>query len=131
MADLKAIDEKYGDKKIKNKGDRHRKAMQAWAEDQNKVEKEAKRKAELRRGGKVEAVCSFCGKEEIPAFRDGDLCACPACMGKALFGALGEPKFLSELPPEAVAKKEPAATPSDWDEDPEEANEPLVTKAVS
>lgn len=132
MADLDEIYEKYGDRKVKKGGERRRQAMRSYAAMVQDRQREEDRKSKLRQGGVVEVTCSWCGEEEIPEFRDGDLAACKKCMGKALFGALGDPKHKSKLPPEIVAKQAPKEEEADnlWDEDPEEANEPLATKAV-
>jgi len=125
------IDAEFGDKKIKNKGDRHRDAMRKYAESRNDEQKEDLRKSVLKRDGQVEVPCSYCGVEDIPAFRDGNLAVCRACMGKAFLKSLGDPKHMTDLPPEVAQKKARDVEANEsWGEADEDANEPLVTKAM-
>jgi len=123
-----------GDPKIKNIGERRRDAMRKYAAKKNAELKEADRKAALIRDGVEEVPCSWCGKMCIPAFRGEGVAACSLCMNKALLGALGEPKSSEPLPPPPPKPKKKKAEkkgkPAWAERDPDEENEPAVTKAV-
>jgi len=132
--DLDKVVAELGNPKIKNKSERMLDAMQKYAKLKNEELKEADRKAALLRDGVEEVPCSWCGKVCIPSFRGGGLAACELCMNKALMGALGEPQATEPLPepPKAIKKpkKKKDAKPAWAEKDPDEINEPAVTKAV-